>query len=415
MKIYLLLALRNLRRNLRRTLLTISGMAAGFAVLLWLTCILKGTNQQIVDDVTSTQVGHLQIWRTEYLEDPLLSFTFTPKMEQMHRLLPAGSLTAERIFLPALISSGEQSVPISLTGIDPTSEAQVTQILASKVEGEYLSGQPDPECIEREIYLSRALAGLLKVGLGDKVVVLAQAADGTLGNELLRVRGLFDTGSRAYDRSVAFASLACVRKIGAVTGDHEIVVKLPPNVSIASAQLALQNGMGNIGQGLKLTTWREAVPPLAGMVSFNEATLLLISLVLFGVTAFGVVNTLLMSVFERTREFGVMLALGVTPTGVCALILIEAALIGVLAAVIGTILGVLAVSYHFHAGFDLRPFLGTDFVVNQFKLTTLVHPIFSFDRYFILIGATMFFATIAGLIPALHAAKMNVVEAIRHR
>ncbi len=415
MKIYLLLALRNLRRNLRRTLLTISGMAAGFAVLLWLTCILKGTNQQIVDDVTSTQVGHLQVWRTEYLEDPLLSFTFTPKMEEVRRLLPAGSLTAERIFLPALISSGEQSVPISLTGIDPASEAQVTQILASKVEGEYLSSQPDPDCTEREIYLSRALAGLLKVGLGDKVVVLAQAADGTLGNELLRVRGMFDTGSRAYDRSVAFASLSCVRKIGAVTGDHEIVVKLPSNVSIATAQLALQKGIGDIGDGLKLTTWREAVPPLAGMVSFNEATLLLISLVLFGVTAFGVVNTLLMSVFERTREFGVMLALGVTPTGVCALILIEAALIGVLAAVIGTILGVLVVSYHFHAGFDLRPFLGTDFVVNQFKLTTLVHPIFSFDRYFILIGATMFFATIAGLIPALHAAKMNVVEAIRHR
>lgn len=415
MKIYLLLALRNLRRNLRRTLLTISGMAAGFAVLLWLTCILKGTNQQIVDDVTSTQVGHLQVWRSEYLEDPLLSFTFIPKMDEVKKLLPAGSLTAERVFLPALISSGEQSVPISLTGIDPADESQVTQILTTKVEGEYLSLKADPECNDREVYLGRTLAGLLKVGLGDKVVLLAQAADGTLGNELLRVRGLFDTGSRAFDRSVAFAQLSCVRKIGAITGDHEIAVKLPGTASVSSARAALEKGMGNVGSGLKLTTWREAVPPLAGMVTFNEATLLLISLVLFGVTAFGVVNTLLMSVFERTREFGVMLALGVTPMGVCALILIEAALIGVLAAGIGTLIGVAAVSYHHHAGFDLRPFLGTDFVVNQFKLTTIVHPIFSFDRYFILIGATMFFATVAGLIPAMHAAKMNVVEAIRHR
>ena len=206
-----------------------------------------------------------------------------------------------------------------------------------------------------------------------------------------------------------------MRKIGAITGDHEIAVKLPNNVSVSGARAALEKGMGNVGSGLKLTTWREAVPPLAGMVTFNEATLLLISLVLFGVTAFGVVNTLLMSVFERTREFGVMLALGVTPMGVCTLILIEAALIGVLAAGIGTLIGVAAVSYHHHVGFDLRPFLGTDFVVNQFKLTTIVHPIFSFDRYFILIGATMFFATVAGLIPAMHAAKMNVVEAIRHR
>jgi ABC-type lipoprotein release transport system permease subunit len=415
MKIYFLLALRNLRRNLRRTLLTISGMAAGFAVLLWLTCILKGTNQQIVDDVTATQVGHLQLWRAEYLEDPLLTYTFTPKMDQLRARLPADSLTAERVFLPALISSGEQSLPISLVGVDPEREAQVTQILSTKVEGDYLSFGPDEECKEREVYVSRSLAGVLKVGLGDKVVLLAQAADGTLGNELLRVRGLFDTGSRAYDRSVAFASLACVRKIGVITGDHEVVVRLKPQHSLSKVRANLEAGLSQIGDSLKLTTWREAVPPLAGMVTFNEATLLLISLVLFGVTAFGVVNTLLMSVFERTREFGVMLALGVTPTGVCALILIEAALIGVLAAIIGTIIGVLWVSYHYHTGFDLTPFLGHDFVVSQFKLATVVHPIFSFDRYFILVGATLFFATLAGLIPALHAARMNVVEAIRHR
>jgi ABC-type lipoprotein release transport system permease subunit len=415
MKIYALLALRNLRRNLRRTLLTISGMAVGFAVLLWLTCILKGTNQQIVESVTSTQVGHLQLWRSQYLEDPMLTYTFNPKMTAIQDKLPPGSLTAERVFLPSLISSGEQSLPISLVGIDPEKEALVTQVKRTKVEGDYLSSTPDENCQDREIYISRGLADLLKVGLGDKVVLLAQAADGTLGNELLRVRGLFDSGSRTYDRSVAFASLACVRKIGAISGDHEVVVKLPSSDAVSRVRSALGSGLAAVAPDLKLTTWREAVPPLAGMVTFNEATLLLISLVLFGVTAFGVINTLLMSVFERTREFGVMLALGVTPTGVCAVILIEAALIGLIAAVIGTILGSALVTYHHYAGFNLRPFLGADFSVSQFTLDTLVHPVFSFERYFLLVGATMFFATLAGLIPALHASKMDVVEAIRHR
>lgn len=415
MKIYVLMALRNLRRNLRRTLLTISGMAVGFAVLLWLQCILKGTNQQIVDDVTSTQVGHLQVWRSEYLEDPLLGFTFTPALEKFKDLLPAGSFVSERVFLPALISSGEQSVPISLMGVDPVNEALVTQIKSTKVEGEYFSETQDPECKDREVYLGRSLAALLKVGLGDKVVLLAQASDGTLGNELLRVRGLFDTGSRSFDRSVAYASLACVRKIGVIQGDHEVVVRLPQAQNTVQTRATLESRLSEIGSDLKLTTWREAVPPLAGMVTFNEATLLLISLVLFGVTAFSVVNTLLMSVFERTREFGVMLALGVTPSGVCVLILLEAALIGLLAAVIGTLLGVAMVSYHHQMGFDLQPFLGKSFSVSQFKLSTVVHPVFSFDRYFLLVSATIFFATLAGLVPALHAAKMNVIEAIRHR
>ncbi len=387
----------------------------GFAVLLWLQCILKGTNQQIVDDVTSTQVGHLQVWRAEYLEDPMINYTFSPALEKLKSILPAGTMIAERTFLPALISSGEQSVPISLTGVNPEVEAQVTQIKSNKVTGEYLSDGDDPECKDREVYLGRSLAGLLKVGLGDKVVILAQASDGTLGNELLRVRGMFDTGSRVFDRSMAFAKLGCVRKIGVVSGDHEVVIRLTQNQILSSVRANLESQLSEIAPQLKVTTWREAVPPLASMVLFNEATLLLISLVLFGVTAFGVVNTLLMSVFERTREFGVMLALGVTPTGVCTLILIEAALIGVLAAIIGTVMGAGAVAYHHQVGFSLQPFLGNGFTVGQFKLNTTVHPIFSFDGYFGLVGATMLFATLAGLIPAIHAAKMNVIEAIRHR
>jgi putative ABC transport system permease protein len=390
-------------------------MAAGFAVLLWLQCILLGTNEQIVNDVTSTQVGHLQIWRGEYLDEPLLSYTFPENLEKMKASLPQGAIAAERLFLPALISSGEQSVPIQLTGVDPLQESQVTQIKGTKVDGEYLSTTPDPDCKEREVYLGKSLVDLLKVGIGDKVVILAQASDGTLGNELLRVKGLFDTGSRTFDRSVAYASLSCVRKIGVLSGAHEIVVRLPAGAKVATARASIEKNISSLNKKLKVTTWREAVPPLAGMVTFNEATLLLISLVLFGVTAFSVVNTLLMSVFERTREFGVMLALGVTPNGVCALILVEAAFIGILSAIIGTLIGAGWVYYHHQVGFDLQPFLGSSFAVSQFKLNTTIHPIFSFDRYFILVGATMFFATLAGLVPALHASKMDVVEAIRHR
>lgn len=415
MKIYLLLALRNLRRNLRRTAITIAGMAVGFAVLLWLTCILKGVNQQVIDDVTSTQVGHLQLWRAEYVEDPLTTYTFTPDLEAVKRLLPEGSLASERLFLPSLISSGENSLPISLVGIDPEMEAKVTQVRDTKVEGEYLSSDKDDECKSREVYISRSVAQLLKVGIGDKVVLLAQAADGTLGNELLRVRGLFDTGSRNYDRGVAFTSLDCVRKIGVLKGDHEGVIKLPRSSETLKYYKDLKAGADQVSLGLKATTWREAVPPLAGMVTFNDAIVVLITFVLFGISAFGVINTLLMSVFERTREFGVMLALGVTPTGVCGLILLEAALIGVMSAALGTLLGSLAVFYHLQKGFDLRAMIGTDFTVNIYKLTTVIHPIFSFDRYFALVFLTILLATLAGLVPALRAAKMDVVEAIRGR
>ncbi len=412
---YWKLALRNLLRHKRRTLLTISGMALGFAVLLWLQCILKGTNQQIVDNVTSTQVGHLQIWRTEYLNEPLNQFTFQPNLSELSKILPSESFYSERVHLPALISSGEQSSPISLEGINPLIDADVTQIRANKVEGEFLSDGEDEECKAREIYIGRSLAKLLKVGLGDKVVIMAQASDGTLGNELLRVRGLFETGSNAFDRGMAYAPIGCVRKIGVISGVQEIAIKLKNAVDLDQTRTSTESKLSAVGKNLSLTTWRDVVPPLAGMVTFNEATLLLISLVLFAVTTFGVVNTLLMSVFERTREFGVMLALGVTPSGVCILILIEAALIGTLAAVLGTVIGILWVLYHQHVGFDLAPFLGKGLSVSQFKLAPIVHPVFSFGRFSILTLATVITATVAGLVPALQAARMDVIQAIRSR
>ncbi len=415
MSLYFRIALRNLWRNKRRTLLTISGMALGFAVLLWLQCILKGTNQQIVDNVTSTQVGHLQIWRSDYLSEPQIQFSFQPKLEKLKSTLPPGSLVSERVHLPSLISSGEQSTPIMLNGVNSVDEAAVTQIRTNKVAGDYLSDDTDPDCKERQIYMGKSLATLLKVDVGDKVVIMAQAADGSLGNELLRVRGLFDTGSRVFDRSAAYASVGCVQKIAAVTGVHEIAIKLANAVDITKIRSDLESQLNSIGDKLSLTTWKEIVPPLAGMVTFNEATLLLVSLVLFGVTTFGIVNTLLMSVFERTREFGVMLALGVTPTGVCILVLIEAALIGILSAALGTILGVLWVSYHQHVGFDLEPLLGKGFSVSQFRLQPIVHPIFSFGRFIVLTGFTVITATVTGLIPALHASRMDVIEAIRSR
>lgn len=417
MKIYWIMALRNLRRHTRRSLLTISGMAAGFAVLLWLQCILKGTNQQIVDNVTSTQVGHLQIWKKEYIDEPLIQKTYQPKIESLRKLLPTGSRLSERVHLPSLASSGEQSAPIMLEGIQPGPEAEVTKIKRNLVDGEYLSNGDDAECTGREIYMGRALADLLKVRLGDKIVILSQASDGSLGNELLRVRGLFDTGSKTFDRGVAYAPIGCVRKIGAIEGDHEVTIQLSNETDLVRVEKLIRENLSEIGDNLEITTWKKAVPALAGIVSFNDATLLLVSLVLFGVTTFGIVNTLLMSVFERTREFGVMLALGVSPSGVSALVLIEAILIGCFAALIGTTLGVIWVFYHQNTGFDLTPFLGdaSALSVSQFSLETIVYPIFSFGRYITLCLGTILIATVAGTFPAIHAAKMNVIDAIRTR
>ena len=147
---------------------------------------MAGRNKNVIEKITSSYTGNLQISRQDYFKDKIINQYFQ-NIEGLQQNLPAGSHMTERIHLPALISSGEQSLPIMLEGIDPENEAQITDFKKNLVEGTYLEDDKTPDCDSRQIYIGRAIAKLLNVQLGNKVVILAQAADGSLGNDLLRV------------------------------------------------------------------------------------------------------------------------------------------------------------------------------------------------------------------------------------
>lgn len=404
------LAIRNLRRHLRRTLITMASIAFGLAVILWLQCILAGRNQDMINTITSAYTGHLQVYRADYLKDKLVQRSFPGLPENMQKALPEKAAFAQRVHLPALISSGEQSMPVLLEGIDPQAEAAITKVSQNKIEGSYLEPEADADCPSRQIYLGRALSEILRVGIGNKVVIMAQAADGTLGNDLFRVKGIFDSGSPDYDKAYTFAPLPCVAKVGAIKGVHEVVIRLPDQARENEIRRALsEKATGD----LVVTSWREALPSVATMVKYNGATLVMISTMLFIVITLGIVNTLLMSIFERTREFGVAIALGTTPWQLRSIVITESLLLAVVSAALGTAIGVIAVIYHQHTGFDLKPFLGDTSSADQFKLSLVIHPIFSFASFLKTVLLTIFFVVIAGLYPAYRASRLNPVDAMR--
>ena len=199
MSLLLRMAARNLFRNFRRSAITMLSISFGLAVILWLQCILAGRNKHIIESITTTYTGNLQLFQKDYLNDRLINLSFVPPMDIIEKNLPAASKATKRIHLPALISSGEQSVPVLLEGIEPTNEALVTNVKKNLVEGEFLAEDNTPDCQSRQIYVGKKLASLLQVKLGNKIVVLAQAVDGTLGNDLFRVKGIFDSGSPDFD------------------------------------------------------------------------------------------------------------------------------------------------------------------------------------------------------------------------
>jgi ABC-type lipoprotein release transport system permease subunit len=407
MKLLLRIAVRNLFRNFRRSAITMLTIAFGLAVILWLQCVLEGRNRHIIESITTTYTGNLQIFHKDYLKDRLINLWFPA---QDFSALPQGVVAAKRIHLPALISSGEQSVPILLEGVEPTKEAGVTKIRENLFQGEYLEEDASADCESRQIYIGKKLSELLKVEVGNKLVILAQAADGSLGNDLFRVKGIYDSGSPDFDKSFAFSPLNCVAKIGAIQGIHEVSIRLqePTQEALVRASIAQE-----AGANLVVSSWRESLPSMATMVKYNDATLVMISGMLFIVITLGIVNTLLMSVFERTREFGVMISLGTTPWQVRILVVLECLSLGFFASLVGIFLGIAAVLYHQKTGFDLRPFLGDHSSLDQFRLDLTIYPVFQFIPFLKSVLIMMFFVALAGFYPAWRASNLKPVEAMR--
>ena len=316
------MAFRNLLRYFRRSLITMLSIAVGLAILLWLQCLIAGRNENMIQKITSTYTGHVQIFHKEYRENRLPSKSFQAPQQMSDWGLPNGLDSSVRVHLPSIFSTGEDSVPAMLEGIEPENESRITKLRSSLVQGLYL--EDDVNCERKEAYVGRRMAEILHLEVGGKLVVMTQANDGTLGNDLFHVKGLYESGSPDFDKSYVFVALACAQKIGAVQGIHEVVIKLRDSKQESAVIVSVTEQLQKQGlHKLEVTTWREAIPGVATMIRFNDATFKLITLVLFSVIVLGVVNTLLMNIFERTREFGVMLALGTTPAQLQILIVFE--------------------------------------------------------------------------------------------
>ena len=413
---FFMIAFRNVTRNSKSNRFVIASIALGLASLFWIKCIFIGHNDNMINVATSTFIGGVQIHSREFLQSKSIShhFAYAPVEETLKKT--PGIHWAKRIFFPALLSTSSDSSLGIIYGIEPESESQVTELKKNLKQGNYLSPEPNQSCTQKEIYLSERLASKLNVGLQDKIVVMGQAIDGTTGNDLFRVAGLYNSGSSDFDETHSFINFQCAQEIASLPNQtHEIVLK-SDEIPDQQQQLYLQNQFSANHEldHLEVTTWREFIPNLATMVRMNTGVTNMITLVFFLITTLGVVNSMLMSVFERTKEFGILLALGVTPNQIKRVILYESFILAVFSGIIGAIIGFTLVSYHHHYGMDITPFIGkakNSFV--GFRFQTMVYPKLDWKLYFMFFSVEVLFILAAGFYPAMKAARLNPIESIR--
>jgi putative ABC transport system permease protein len=402
------MAWRNVWRNRRRSLLTVVAIALGLAFNIFMRGIGDGFHDQMVDNSVRAEIGHIQIHRFGYHNDPGLNKTLPDlqRVAQVVRALPALRGYSFRVLGSGLASTAENSSGVQILGIDPVQEQTVTTIQNAIIQGRYLAKD-----MQRPILLGDGLAAHLKVSLDDKVVLMVQAADGSLGAQLFRVVGVFRSGSPEMDEGIVFILRSDAQALFSL-GDRitEAALLLESSREVPAVLTTLNKGLA--GDAVEILPWWQVEPFLQQFIQIDDAFFYIIVLIFFVVISIGILNTIMMSIFERVREFGVMMALGTKPRQIIKLVVEEALALGLVSSLIGTLLGSTLTQYFARHGINL----------SSFSAGAAALGITSSRVYSELTVANLFYSNLAvlavvllvALYPAVHAAGLRPVEAIRH-
>lgn len=332
---------RNLGRNRRRTLITMGGLAFGYMAVVLLVAWMDGLTAEMIDSATRTFSGQLQIHSLEYRPERKVYDTIGGRegtdVEALVREVAADPVVvaaAPRVYAGGLVSSGAATTAGVLLGIDPELEPHVSNILNAVVDGR------PPQAGSNDIVVGVEMARQLAVGIGDEVILVVSAADGSMGNDLYTVSGVFSTGLAELDASYAMMPLRSLQLLLALEPNrvHEIAASVndPWLAPEAADRIAARLGAAELG--IEVEPWTRLRPEMLDYAKLAQAWNGIIIFIVFAIAIFGVANTMLMATYERRREIAVMLALGTTPFAVVRSVMAEALCLGAISIGIGAAL-----------------------------------------------------------------------------
>lgn len=411
----ILLAWRNIWRNPRRTGVILVSVLIGVWSMVFLGAFMRGMMEGMVNNAINTLTGHIQIRNAEYRQDPGIAHLLRDPdsiEKKIKPLLPDNSKIVRRLRVNAVASTARYSAGITLVGTDPEKEKGVS-FLGSVMDENSQDAKAKISIPHGKIVAGNALMKKLGLKPGQKMVIMTEDISGNLASRAFRVEHVFRADMEASEKEFVFASLDDLREMLG-TGDmvSEISVKLRPVFSEKESITAISNKMkSELNDGsLAVSTWFEIMAAMAAYLDMADFFLIIWYLIVFVAMGFGIVNTVLMAVFERMREFGLLKALGMRPSKILSLVVTEATLIIFVGLAAGDIAGWITTSMLEKGGIDLSAMAqGTE----MWGIQRIIYPSIDLRDILISNGIVIILGILISLYPATKAARFLPVEIMR--
>lgn len=399
------IAYRDLTRNRRRSLLTLVAVAVGISLLVIMSGLYEGALEQSIDNNIRLQTGHLQI-RADSYEEEKVSLAWVDLLENAQdtaaqlQALDGVTAASPMLWASGIVSTREESVGVRVFGIDPLSGAHAA-IREGMVTGEYL--QPEDRS---GLLMGQRLAGSLGLTAGDRVSLLVNTADEAPDEGTFTIRGLYATGVPTYDEITIFLPLSKAQAFTRTEGRASVILALLSDRELAEGLAAALDA-----PGYTVLTWRDMNRALMEAVQTGMVIIYVMYLVVLAVVAVVIANTLLMSVFERIREMGILAALGMKGREILLMFLVEAGLLGAAGVVVGVFLGSLGVLYLSKVGWHLGDTATLTDVSVAYGETIYFR--FAPEETVAVAIAALVIILLASLYPAWFAARLEPIDALR--
>ncbi len=399
------LAWRNIWRNKRRSMIVIGSVMVGVIALIIIDGLNNGFLSQMLFNQVDLNISHVQIHKRGFHDNKVVQ-SFIPDKKKVEKILRKNGKIkhfSERVVSFGLVSSAVSSSGVFILGINPEDESKITTVSKSIIKGKYFNGK------EREIVIGSKLAEKLKVDLGGKVIALANRPDGSIGSEVFRIVGIFRSPSSNFDKTYIFVPIKTLqRMLGIGNNIHEFAI-VTQNYNLA--ETVRDEIKQELSDKYEVLSYHDILPLLIMQMDLYKETMYIINMIIGLALIFGIINSMLMAVFERVNEIGVLMAIGMKNGKIFSMILLESLLIGIVGTVFGVLIGLGLNEILSAQGIDFSLFSKS---LESWGIGAVIYPHLSLENLITTFLMIPFITMLGAIYPAWKAIKLEPVAAIRY-